>query len=471
MPLEAVVAAFVLTQLCYALVNCGLLGLFVRRPANEVDERTLGRALETATKRRERRPTRARADGGSEQPLPPDQPAVDPPLEHGPGPRCRLPATQLPRVHVLVSVAADEWGLLERTLTSLASQSYPVSLVRVIVAYDPRETAAPELEGTIGSNRPAGIEIMTIETDSDALASERSPDEWCFSGTGVSRAQARALTHAYDTQSRTFADDDVVTVLEAGTRLPVDTFELAVAGLAEYDVVQAKRTVGNADDGILPLLESMASAGWSDLCYKSSKRPYHLLGSAYFTEAHVLADLDRWQREADGNVPLGVAASRRGYNLGIVDRYARAHCPTALESWIQRKRQWTREPYRYLFARGWAGLEDSRFWTGLFLIQALALLSVVGIPAALLVGFLYGGGVDVNLLTVPVLSLVGFNALVWGYSSVVAYRAAWDALPFRSRWHQAGYSIVVNPITQGLFLLVLAVPTALAIDDVARGRV
>ncbi|SDJ53623.1 glycosyltransferase [Natronorubrum texcoconense] len=470
MLLEAVVAAFVLTQLCYALVNCGLLGLFVRRPTNEVDERTLGRALETANRRRERRPIQARADGGSEPPPPLDRNAVAPALEHGSGPRCRLPATQLPRMHVLISVEHDQWDLLGETLKSLASQSYPVSLVRVIVAYDPRETAAPELEGEIGADRPPGLEVVTIETDRDALASDRSPDEWCFTGTGVSRAKAGALTHAYDTQSRTFADDDVVTVLEAGTRLPVDTFELAVAGLDEYDIVQAKRTVGNADDGVLPLLESMASAGWSDLCYKSSKGPYHLLGAGYFTEAHVLADLDRWQREADGDVPLGIAASRRGYDLGIIDRYARAHCPPTLEAWVDRKRQWTREPYRYLFARGWAGLEDSRFWTGLVLIQALALLSVVGVPAALLVGLLYSGGVDINSLTVPVLSLVGFNALVWSYSIVVAYRAAWDALPFRSRWHQAGYSIVVNPITQGLFLLVLAVPTALSIGDAARGR-
>ena len=96
MLLEAVVAAFVLTQLCYALVNCGLLGLLVRRPANEVDERTLGRALETVNRRRDRQPIQARADGGSEQPLPLDRIAVDPPLEYGPGPRCRLPVAQLP---------------------------------------------------------------------------------------------------------------------------------------------------------------------------------------------------------------------------------------------------------------------------------------------------------------------------------------------------------------------------------------
>ncbi|WP_436344611.1 glycosyltransferase [Natronorubrum sp. FCH18a] len=468
MLLEVVVAAFVLTQLCYVVVNCGLLGLFVRRPTNEVDERTLGRVLETTTRRCERRPTRAHADGGSERS--PGQPAIVSALDHGPGPRCRLPATQLPRIHVLVPVAHDQWDLLERTLTSIASQSYPVSLVRVTVAYDPRETSPPELEGTIGADRPSGLEVVTIETDPDALASERSPDEWCFSGTGVSRAQASALTYAYDTQSRTFADDDVVTVLEAGTRLPVDAFELAVAGLEAYDVVQAKRTAGNADDGVLPLLESMASAGWSDLCYKSSKGPYHLLGSAFFTEARVLADLDRWQREADDDIPLGMAASRRGYGLGIVDRYARVHCPTALEPWIARKRQRTREPYRYLFARGWAGFDDSRYWTGLFLIQALALITVVGFPAALLVGLLSIGGGPVGSLSVPVLSLVGFNALVWGYSSVLAYRAAWDALPFRSRWHRLGYSIVVNPIAQGLFLSALAVPTALAIVDVARGR-
>jgi len=199
----------------------------------------------------------------------------------------------------------------------------------------------------------------------------------------------------------------------------------------------------------------MASAAWSDFCYASSKGPYHLLGAGYLMQASVLADLDRWQRETADAMPLGVAASRRGYTLGIVDRYVGAHCPTAVGAWIREKRRWIRTPTHHLHRRGWAGVDELRHWTGTILVQALVLVSVVGLPAGLLVAWLIGSGSGTVSLSLPVLLVVGFNGLVWTYYGIRAYRAAWDALPYKSRWHQLGYSIVVNPFTHALYAAVL----------------
>ncbi|WP_339102920.1 glycosyltransferase [Haloterrigena salinisoli] len=468
MLLEVVVAAFVLTQLCYAAVNCGLLALFLRRPMNVVDERTLGRVLEAhggQTGREAEQPGRiaARTDGGS-----PEHERGGPERERDPGPDCRLPSALRRRIHVFVPLVRGRWRGLESTLASIAAQSYPASLVSVTVVYEPGETDVPALEGAIDAERPPGLEVETVALD-DAGESAREAGEraWWATGTGTSPTAATMLTAAFE--SRTVAADDLVAVFEAGSWLPVDTFELAVAGLEEYDVVQTKHTVRDVDAGILPLLESMATAAWSDLGHRSSAGPYHLLGSGYLTEGRVLEDVTAWRRRAGDDVPLGLAASRRGNALGIVDRYVRLDCPPGLEAWLGRKRAWTRDLYRRIFARGWDGVDDLRCWSGTLLLQSLALLTVVGVPAAVFVTLLSASGTSAAPFPLTVRLLVGFNALVWAYYGLRAYRAAWDAVPFRSGPHRIAYSILANPLSQALYAMLWAVPICLGLVDLARG--
>ncbi|QSW99528.1 glycosyltransferase family 2 protein [Haloterrigena alkaliphila] len=518
MLVEAVVAAFVATQLCYFVVNCGLLGLFLRRPTNVVDERTLGRVLERAAKQDERRPddaadrARARADGGhrgtshsgthagtttatsvdtSTTGVNTETTAADaeanphrtPAVEDGPGPRCRLPERYRRRIHVFVPVASDRWGALERTLASVARGTFPASAITVYPVFESPDSSSTDLEGTIDPRRPPGLEVDPIEVDptkfgptetdlgeadSEGAPYERPALAWTFEGPELSRSTAAAVADAY--ASRSVAADDVVTVLEAGTRVPVDALELAVAGLEEYDIVQAKRTVDDVDGGILPLLESMGAAIRSDLEAGSSAGPFHLPGTAAFLEASALEDLDRWRRETESALPLGVAASRRGYAFGVIDRYVRAPCPTRFGDWVREKRGWVRRLYRDLFARCVAGVDDRRRWAGTLLLQSLAVLTVVGLPAAALVALLSPSGLDGVAFSTPMRFLVGFNAVVWIYAVVRAYRAAWDAVPFRSGLHKLAYSVLANPGSQALYAMAWAVPIWLGLADVIRGR-
>ncbi|NUB92882.1 hypothetical protein HT576_17900 [Haloterrigena sp. SYSU A121-1] len=487
MALEVLVAAFVLTQLCYAVVNCGLLALFLRRPANVVDERTLGRVLEANGGRIGREDEQSsrvaiQTDGG---PLKGER--GSPERKHSLGPDCRLPAALQRRIHVFVPLVRGRWRGLEATLASIAAQSYPTSLVSVTVVYEPRETDALALEGAIDADRPPGLEVETLSLDATARAVEQTrgasapagdggvesgnPSEngertWWATGTGTSPTAATMLTAAFE--SRSVAADDLVAVFEAGSWLPVDAFELAVAGLEEYDVVQTKHTVRDVDAGILPLLDSMATAAWSDLGYRSSTGPYHLLGSGYLATGRVLEDVTSWRRRTGDDVPLGLAASHRGNALGVVDRYVRLDCPPELEAWLDRKRAWTRDLYRRFFARGWSGVDDLRCWSGTLLLQSLALLSVVGVPAAALVAVLSAGGASVALpLTVQL--LVGFNVIVWAYYCLRAYRAAWDAVPFRSWPHGIAYSLLANPFSQALYATLWAAPICLGLVDLAHG--
>ncbi|WP_226042177.1 glycosyltransferase family 2 protein [Natrinema sp. DC36] len=463
MLLEAVVVAFVASQIGYFVVSCGLVGLFARRPLNAVDERTLGRVLEESRADSATGPQQMRTAGdlclATEPP---------PPVEDGPGPDCRLPATTQRRIHVLVPVSGTRNEALEETLASIAGQSYPAGRVSVSVIIGPGEPAVAELTGAIESGQASGVTVEVVEIDDAVRAADRTTDDRTRTDRGSCRVGAATMAEAFATLS--VDDDDIVTVVNSGTRLPVDTFELAVAGLEEYDIVQAKRTAGNVDDGLLPLLESTGSAIRSDLLFANSNTgPYRLLDEGYFLPADVLADLERWRRDgATGSMPLDAAAFRRGYTLGVLNRYVRNRCPTGIDEWVREKRRQVFEPYRRLRAPNWSAFDRLRLVTGTGLTHLLAVTNVVGIPVGLVVALATVAG---WLSLSPLLAaLVACNAVVWAYYSVRSYRAAWHAVPFESRWVRIRYSLLSNPFAHALYATLWAVPLALALRDAVTGN-
>jgi len=212
---EVVVAAFILTQLCYFGVNCGLLGLFVRRPSNTVDERTLGRVLEGPAGRQERRRSRAYTDGGSEMNAAAGALTDD---EHVSGPQCRLSPSYCRPIHVFVPLLSADLTGVEKTLRTIAHQSYPMSSITISVVYEGDETTAAELDEVIEPHRSTGLEVVPVEVDRDALAAERAASEWLFTGTGVPSKKAALLAQAYE--SRSLPDEHLVTVFDPGTQFP-----------------------------------------------------------------------------------------------------------------------------------------------------------------------------------------------------------------------------------------------------------
>lgn len=470
MLLEAVIAAFALTQVAYFVGNCALVTLLVRRSDTRVDDGTLERVVaEAAADDRDRSLTRP--DGGSSggvAPSPADanRQAGEPRPAARSG--CRLPRSAIRRIRVLVPVYRESPAVLMETLDNIAAQRYPTAAVSVYVIYEPDDpTVSAVREAVVAREDDLAVEFVAV--DRAALAADRAPGDWTFSGTGVPRTKAAALTYAVTTRS--FSADDVVTVFDSDTQVPLDTFELAAAGLAEYDIVQAKQTARNVDDGLLPLLESMGIAAWSDLVYaNSTDGPSQLLGKAYFVPAGVLPDLDRWQLDAvTEDMALGVAAHERGRTLGVIDRYVQDRCPADLEAWVRQKRRWVRGPYRHLLTPGWSGLERGRFWAGTVLTQLLTVTNVLGLPVGFAVLGLTLSGVAGTVVPPALLPLVAFNGVVWCYYSWRSYRAAWEAVAFESRLERVRYSLVSNPITQALYATLWTVPICLALLDAVRG--
>ena len=230
MLLEAVVAVFVASQIGYFVVSCGLVGLFARRPLNAVDERTLGRVLAESRGDSAPPPQRSRADGDQRLAAEPMS-TVDPDPDPGPGPQCRLPATTQRRIHVLVPVSGNRNKALEETLASIAEQSYPAGRVFISVITGPGEPAVAELTDALESGRTSGLTVEQVETDDAVRAADQTTNDRTRTDCGGTRVVAAPVSRAFATLS--VDDDDIVTVVNSGTRLPVDTFELAVAGLEE----------------------------------------------------------------------------------------------------------------------------------------------------------------------------------------------------------------------------------------------
>ncbi|WP_175416373.1 hypothetical protein [Natrinema versiforme] len=470
MLLKAVVAAFVVTQVGYLVVNCGLVVLFARRPVDAVDERTLGRVLEGTVADPKRRPRRPRPRGGGDHSSsssgdPTARPA--PPVDHNFGPDCRLPARLRRRIHVFVPVAGDRWDSLEGTLASIAGQTYPASQVSVAVVYGLEDRAAVDPSDAVESGRANGLAVSLIGIDGEIVTDARVTDRRAGTGGGSgSRTEAAALSEALATRS--FAADDIVTACVAGTRLPVDAFELAVVGLEEYDIVRAKRTAGNVHDGPVPLLESMGSAVRSDLpSTNAGSEPCRPLEEGTFATARVLNDLEGRRRDdATGATTRGGTEPRRNGAVGVLDRYLRTRCPTAIDAWVQQSRQQVRDSYRCPHAPDRSRSDRVRFVAGTAVMHLLAVTNVVGIPLAIAV--LVSAALGWVSLAGPLGVLVACNAAVWAYYSVVAYRAARDAVPLEG-WARLRYALVSSPLAHALYVTLWAVPIALALCDIVRG--
>jgi len=206
-----------------------------------------------------------------------------------------------------------------------------------------------------------------------------------------------------------------------------------------------------------------------DLLFANSNTgPYRLLGEGYFLPADVLADLEDWRRDgATGSMALDAAAFRRGYSLGVLNRYVQKRCPSSIREWVGEKRRQVAEPYRRLRAPNWSAFDRLRFVTGTGLTHLLAVTNVVGIPVGLVVALAtVAGWLSLSPLLV---ALVACNAVVWAYYSVRSSRAAWQAVPFESRWARLRYSLLSNPFTQALYATLWAVPLALALRDAVTG--
>jgi cellulose synthase/poly-beta-1,6-N-acetylglucosamine synthase-like glycosyltransferase len=165
-------------------------------------------------------------------------------------------------IHVLVPVRGERRDVLAETVDGIFAQAYPDALTHVYVVYEVDDAAVESyLDSFLDEQRERGRDVVPRRLDREALSFYLDASGQLTQGSLLPRTKAAALVYAF--VSLTFERDDVITVFDSDTQVPSDTFALAVGGLEEYDIVQAKQTVRNIGDGWLPRLESMGIAAWS----------------------------------------------------------------------------------------------------------------------------------------------------------------------------------------------------------------
>lgn len=374
-----------------------------------------------------------------------------------------------PTIHILIPLYKEPKPVVERTLDGIDRLDYQNSRISIhLITESDDDMVGGYLAGLLADFDGRSLTVDSVTVDRGVLASFVEEDKWDITGDGIPRTKASAIKYAFRTLA--LPAEDVVTVFDADTIVPSDTFEIAVAGLESYDIVQAKQTVRNHSEGWLPRLEAMGMAGWCHIIYaKSSKGPYQLLGKAYFINVADLWEIGDWQVDAiTEDITLGIDAYSNGYSLGIIDRYVQDICPVEFSAWLRQKRRWVAGPYPYLAHDDFSPLELLRFWTYSATNQLISIVNVVGVPAGIIYFVLSLAGVPLHQ-SVPLIVITGFNLANWIFYTGKAYQATESGVRFTSSNQKLKYYLASNPLTQLFYSILWAVPIVLSAKDFILG--
>lgn len=377
---------------------------------------------------------------------------------------------EYPEIHILIPIYKENRETLEVTTSSLANMDYPTAKLNIYLITEPEDEIVDSyIEDFIekADKLELGIEQVTI--DRTTISSYIQEGTWAVTGDGVPRNKASALKYGFRTL--TLLPDDVVTVFDADTIVPKDTFKLAISGLETYNIVQAKQTVRNHGSGWLPRLEAMGIAAWCHTLYiKTTKGPYQLLGKAYFVTVEDLWEIGDWQVDATTeDLTLGIDAYEKGYSLGIIDRYIQDICPVDFSNWVRQKRRWAAGPYSYLRNDNFELRELIRFWTYGASNQVISVVNIIGVPAGVLYFLFVLGGFELYN-SPPLIFITTVNLINWIYYSAKTYQSTIHSVRFESRFQRIKFYMMSNPISQLIYSTLWSIPISLAIWDYLRGN-
>lgn len=358
-------------------------------------------------------------------------------------------------LHVLIPIRGESRDVLEATIDNIYNADYPSAKTHVYAIYEADDDIVASYIDEFDTEQSAGgMNFHRVAVNTDDRLWQQITDS-PTARTPMTKLKGRALTYALYTLKL----DGVVTVLDADTEFEPDLFRRGVAGLEEYDIVQAKQTVRNIDDGILPLWESMGIAAWSHTIYgKTARGPYQLLGKGYFIGTETLYNLHGWNpTDPTEDMAIGIEAYKQGYTLGILDSYIQDLCPPNFWDWVRQKRRWVGGPYRAA-RQSTLSLRDAlRFGSFTVVNQLMSVNHVFGVPAGVVILYLVLTGAV--LPASPILTaIVVFNFVMWVYFTLKMYGATRRAVKFQRKSQKIKYYILSNPITQIIYALLWIVP-------------
>lgn len=363
-----------------------------------------------------------------------------------------------PTIDVLIPAYKERKEVLEKTIQGVYQSDYPKEKLKPYLIYEDSDEVIDSYVDELDA------ESIVVQTDHPVW---EKIHEMHGSYEEMPENKARALTYALYTHEF----DDVITVLDSDTLFGPDMFKLGVVGLEEYDIVQAKQTVRNTDEGWIPLLESMGVATWCDIVYeKTTQRPYQLLGKSYFIRAEDMYELQGWNPYSiTEDMYLGIEAYNHDFELGIIDRYIQDLCPATLDSWLSQKTRWVHGPYEILTASVLTVWERIKFASFTVSNQIISVVNLIGVPIGLLelALFLTGRG---HAFSPVIRAVIVANVIIWLLYTFNQYRVSRKAIDFDGLGEKVKYYSISNIATQLVYATLWAVPIILAVRAAIQNR-
>jgi cellulose synthase/poly-beta-1,6-N-acetylglucosamine synthase-like glycosyltransferase len=376
-------------------------------------------------------------------------------------------ATNYKDLSVYIPLYKEREEIIMQTLERIENSTYPLENITVYIVYEESDDIVTEYITRL--YKKEYIKPISIWNDDpfwDFIKDKRHKS--LISNQEFPQNKARCLTYAlYVTKP-----EGIITVLDSDTGFEPTLFEHGVSALEkDVTIVQAKQTVRNYNDGIIPYLESAGISAWSSIIYANTTRmPFQLLGKGYFLESETLFDTFGWNPYSNTeDMTLGLDLYNNNEKLLVLNTYITDLCPNKYSIWVKQKRRWVKGPYEHFKLSKWKSIKELfQFCTYTLTPQLVTLTNIIGIPVGIAMGFL----VLNSLMSLPtyVVILTIFNALCWIGYGIRTYQVSIPANKITSKKERIKYILLNNPVFQTFYATLWAYPIILAIIDTISGK-
>jgi cellulose synthase/poly-beta-1,6-N-acetylglucosamine synthase-like glycosyltransferase len=391
-----------------------------------------------------------------------------------------VPERDYPRIVLFYPVLHESEATMRTTMLSLTRVQYPAGKARVIAIPNADDVA------TVAALRRlqrefSFLELLEVPPTSDPTwetvwqAWEANPKAyWWHAGRrmrvrDLPPKKTRQLIYAfYRTVEEDQGGDFLVNYLDADSCPPPDHFLAAVAGMRQYDVLQAENIAGNLMASLPASLCAHDHMCWDGRKYAhlsaNGRQPYWMLGKGLYFRASDLVELGGfhpWLSIEDPEV--GMRFWKNGRRLGVIKAPVIEEAPLTLRRAIKQRKRWALGFFQSLAepldSLGFTPWEKVKAW--LNFLPCLSLwVNAIGFPTGVWALWMLIKGAHVLPLWAAVLAAVNIGLCIFAFAS--SYSNVWtrSGLVLETKRERLAYLLRVNPLTIAAWWMIWLWPLA-----------
>ena len=391
------------------------------------------------------------------------------------------PERDYPQIVLFYPVLRELESTMHTTLTSLSRIRYPAGKARIIAIpnHDDLETIASlrRLQAQFDF-----LEVLVVPATGDASwdlvwkAWDENPKcYWWHVGRragdrNLPPKKTRQLIYAFYQTAAQHPQglDFLVNYLDADSAPGPDHFLAAVAGMRQFDVLQATNVAGNLNATLAASWHAFDHMAWDGRKYAhlsaNGRQPFWVLGKGQFFRAADLLQLGGfhpWITIEDPEV--GMRFWKNGKRLGVIEEPVIEEVPLTFGCGFTQRKRWVcgffqslTEPLDRLGFTPW---EKVKVW--LNFLPCLSLwINAIGFPTGVWAAWVYLH--HEHIFPAWVVALSCFNLVACAVSMTALYANAWrrTGLVLDSFSQRVRYMLRVNPVFVAIWWVVWLAPLA-----------